>query len=717
MGGERDGLVEANVGRFRNEFRDMYDTAFPWVKTKKNKKDVEKPWLDDPEFKGLLEEKSNLYSKRVKGELSEEQKIEFDNLCKLINRTRQRLKRAYFHEKIEEAKGDLKTTWEVLGEVLNRRKCKRGAATCRYFEKDGVGITDGRKISEGFCKFYCGVGPELARKIGRQREGCFKDYLGPKVEDDLFLCPTTAVEVEEICKNLNPGKSAGWDGVSPRVIKAVATELAGPLSRLLNYCMREGHYPENFKVARVVPVFKAEDPTQFSNYRPVSVLPVLSQVFERVLYSRLIKFLDEHEVIISGQYGFRAGHSTVMAITDMVEKVRAAWASKEEALGVFIDLKKAFDTVDHEILLQKMDHYGIRGVAQGLMRSYLRDRTQYVCYGGYESERGKVECGVPQGSVLGPLFFLLYVNDMVASCKDLELVLFADDTNIFAKGKDPSELFNKVNTGMESLCKWFSHNKLTLNFKKTEYVYFGGGGKRVVPPGGLKIGGEQIRRVEGARFLGVWIDEGITWNGHIDRVRSRVGQLLGIIGRTSGTIGRESLLKLYNALVLPHLQYCLMAWGDFQGGHNTKQGVSLLRLQKKLVGIISGKRDGYHADPLFASLKILKIDDLYRQQLRVHAWKFWNGILPSSQAQALSRVTEVHTHNTRAAQRGLSIRTQDHKSIAYRVPKEWETLEEEQRDYKALTGFKKMSRGSFLTRYGEFKCEIGDCFVCGSTGN
>ena len=284
--------VEANVGRFRNEFRDMYDTAFPWVKVKKNKKDAEKPWLDDPEFKELLQEKSKLYSKKIKGQLSEEQKVELDNLCKLINRTRQRLKRAYFHEKIEEAKGDLKTTWEVLGEVLNRRK-RKDTGTCRYFEKDGVGITDGEKIAEGFCKFYCGVGPELARKISKQREGCFKDYLGPKVEEELFLCPTTAIEVEEICKNLNPGKSSGWDGVSPRVIKAVATELSGPLSRLLNYCMREGHYPENFKVARVVPVFKAEDPTQFSNYRPVSVLPVLSQVFERVLYSRLIKFLDK----------------------------------------------------------------------------------------------------------------------------------------------------------------------------------------------------------------------------------------------------------------------------------------------------------------------------------------------------------------------------------------------------------------------------------------
>ena len=233
------------------------------------------------------------------------------------------------------------------------------------------------------------------------------------------------------------------------MIKAVAGELASPLSQLLNLCMREGHYPGSFKVARVVPVFKAEDPTQFSNYRPVSVLPVLSQVFERVLYARLTKFLDQHEVIIPGQYGFRTGHSTAMAISDMVEKVRAAWNGKEVALGVFIDLKKAFDTVDHEILLQKMGHYGIRGVANKLIKSYLSDRTQYVCYGGYESEKGVVECGVPQGSVLGPLFFLLYVNDMVASCRELELVLFADDTNLFAKGKNPAELISKVNSGLQ----------------------------------------------------------------------------------------------------------------------------------------------------------------------------------------------------------------------------------------------------------------------------
>ena len=214
----------------------------------------------------------------------------------------------------------------------------------------------------------------------------------------------------------------------------------------------------------------SEDPTDFANYRPVSVLPVLSQIFERVLRARLVSFFDRHRVIIPGQYGFRAGHSTAMAVLEMVERVRGAWGKGNVALGVFIDLKKAFDTVDHRLLLAKLEHYGVRGETLGLLGSYLGGRAQYVVYGGHESGRGQVECGVPQGSVLGPLFFLIYVNDMVRACEGLNLVLFADDTNIFAEDRDPAELFGRVNRGLEGLSRWFKCNRLTLNLKKREYA-------------------------------------------------------------------------------------------------------------------------------------------------------------------------------------------------------------------------------------------------------
>ena len=232
------------------------------------------------------------------------------------------------------------------------------------------------------------------------------------------------------------------------------------------------------------------------------------------------------------------------------------------------------------------------------------------------------------------------------------------------------------------------------------------------PRGGLEVGGEQVRRVEGARFLGVWVDEGLGWEGHIGQVRARVGRLLGVLGRASAALGRGSLLLLYNGLVLPHLQYCLMVWGDFEGGGNVVLGGALLRYQKQFARLVEGTRGLYHADPLFARHGMLKVGDLYRQQLRVHAWRFWRGRLPENQAAMLRRAGDVHGHATRAARSGLFLSTRDHRAVGYRVPTEWGTLSEGQRGVGSLGAFKRGSRAGFLAGYGSFVCRRVGCVAC-----
>ena len=709
---ERAKGIEYNVAKFRNEFRDMYNESFPWVENKKSKRDREKPWLDDPEFKSLVEEKATLYKQKLRGLLDDVQQHRLADVNKEVNKMRKNLKKQYFKDKLDERVGDLRATWETLGEVLSGKKGKDRSSACRYFSGEDGPVTDGQKIVKGFCDFYCQVGPKLAARIPKEQHRGFKDYMGAAIEDNLILNPTTPQEVKEICLALEPNKGVGWDTISPRVIKGVAGELAGSLSRLYNCCMREGYYPTCFKVARVVPVFKGEDPTEFSNYRPVSVLPVLSQIFEKVIRTRLIRFLDDKKIIITGQYGFRAGHSTAMAVLDMIEKVRDAWGQGNVALGVLIDLKKAFDTVDHSILLAKLEHYGIRGKAYKLMESYLEDRTQYVLYDGYESERGPLSCGVPQGSVLGPLFFLLYVNDMAKASPELELVLFADDTNIFAHDKDPAVLFRRVNRGLDELNRWFRCNKLTLNLKKTEYMIFGTPRQRNAIHENLEIGGEVIRRVEGARFLGVWVDHDLKWSTHIDKVKTKVSQLLGVLGRARSSLDGSTLRTLYNGLVLPHLQYCLIAWGDFVGGRNKTQAESLLRYQKKFVGMIAEKTSKYHSDPLFAQYRILKIEDLYRQQLRMYAWQFWKQCLPESQANMFQRTAERHRHATRLAESGISTTSKDQGSIRYRMPKEWSDIPEDTRNCNSMVGFKEKSKKQLLEQYLRFECKRADCVIC-----
>ena len=228
----------------------------------------------------------------------------------------------------------------------------------------------------------------------------------------------------------------------------------------------------------------------------------------------------------------------------------------------------------------------------------------------------------------------------------------------------------------------------------------------------MVIGNESISRVEGAKFLGIWVDEGLKWSEQIEKVKSKVGRLLGVLGRASGTLGADSILRLYNALVLPHLQYCLMVWGDFEEGRNKKLGESLLRYQKKFVGLIAGKTGRFHSDPIFSQLHLLKIGDLYKQQLRVHAWKFLKGKLPQNQVAMLSKVSDTHRHNTRAAKNGLSLSSLDHRSLGYRVPKEWLSLPDEVREMSSLTGLKRKSKDNFLEIYKSFKCNSSVCTIC-----
>ena len=208
-----------------------------------------------------------------------------------------------------------------------------------------------------------------------------------------------------------------------------------------------------------------------------------------------------------------------------------------------------------------------------------------------------------------------------------------------------------------------------------------------MPPGGLEIGGEQIGRVEGAQFLGVWVDERLSWAGQIEKVGSKVGRLLGVLGRLGSVLGGRELLSLYNGVVLPHLQYCLMVWGDFLGGGNLTRGGLLLRHQKRFAGMVAGKRGRYHATPIMAEHGMLKIGDLYRQQLRVHAWRFWNGRLPENQAAMLSRVSDVHGYGTRSAGSGIHLGARDRGMVGYRVPTEWAALSGRLRGMGSLAGF------------------------------
>ena len=247
----------------------------------------------------------------------------------------------------------------------------------------------------------------------------------------------TEVTEEEIVKIIGNFKdsAAGWDDIKPSVIKHVKTSLKRPLAHISNLSFANGIFPNELKIANVVPIYKGNDEMEFSNYRPVSVLPVFSKLLERLMYNRLIDFINENKLLYKFQFGFQKGKSTNMALIMLIDKISEALDKGELAIGVFLDFSKAFDTVDHDILTRKLDLYGIKGIYNDWFKNYLDNRKQYVTYNSAKSESQVIKCGVPQGSILGPLLFLLYINDLSTVSDDLFSILFADDSNMFIVGK------------------------------------------------------------------------------------------------------------------------------------------------------------------------------------------------------------------------------------------------------------------------------------------
>ena len=257
-----------------------------------------------------------------------------------------------------------------------------------------------------------------------------------------------------------------------KVIQNTIQTPSSPLSHTINLSLFSGIVPDQLKVSRVIPLFKSGNKSYFINYRPVSVLPAFSKIFEKVFYNRLSVNLSKLNILCDNQYGFRKGYSTSFALIDLYDKISPALDNNEFAVGIFMDLSKAFDTVNYEILYIKLKHYGYFGTALEWIKSYLSDRYQLVHFGGYTSSLRPITCGVPQGSILGPLLFQIDINDISSVSSIAKLVLFADDTNLFFSGRDPVHLNNLVNEEIPKFSQWLMANKLTLNVDKTKFMIF-----------------------------------------------------------------------------------------------------------------------------------------------------------------------------------------------------------------------------------------------------
>ena len=658
-----DHSVEADPEKTYETIREITSTAykncFPITKKRfQRHKHKIQPWMTDNILQ-QIKKKDELYIKTRKA-TTEREKFELKRALKSHEKSLvesiENAKSTFFTEQFDNYKNDVKKTWDTIKTAINRRRHK--AQYPDFFTKNSENIFDKTEIANEFNRYFTTIGPELANSLDTTGKPTFSSYLGPQVSSRFSFRTTTTEEITKLINNLPNKRSAGVDGISSVLLRNINSIIAPALSIAINQSLHSGIFPSHLKIAKVIPLYKNKgSPNSFGDYRPISLLNVISKIYERAVYNQLYEYFTLNHLLYSSQYGFRTKHSTEDAAIELIDGINEQLDKDpyDQVLAVFLDLSKAFDTIDHDILFKKLEHYGVLGAPLQWLRSYLTDRKQFIHYDDVHSELLSILVGVPQGSVLGPLLFLIYINDATNASSALKFIHFADDTSLaqnvsffISENLSHSQTERRINAELSRVYDWLCVNKLSLNVSKTRCMLF----KHPKIPSvhqtyNLEINNEKIKCVKEFNFLGLILDEHLSWKPHVKKVRSKVCQTIGVIKRVRNILPLAGLKALYNSLVLPHLNNGLKLWGqDLQTETHAKQHAAFI-IQKRAIRVITRNKFFAHTSPLFKENNLLKIADIYKIQcLKLH-YKIEHDQVPEFYQSFITRNRDIHNHNTR----------------------------------------------------------------------
>ena len=454
---------------------------------------------------------------------------------------------------------------------------------------------------------------------------------------------TTLEEILKLIDSLDSKKAPGSDGVPCCLIKLTRDIIAPILCDLFNTCMRLSVFPDIFKIAEVKSLFKGGDRRVKGNYRPISLLPLFSKLFEKVIAKRLRSYFEANDILTYHQFGFRKSHSTELAVTNLYDSLLKKLDEKDITCAIFLDLAKAFDSVNHTILLQKLEKYGVRGLPLKLIESYLSNRWQYVKINGKSSELNCLNVGIPQGSILGPLLFLIYINDL-PNASNFFVKLFADDTFLSLSCQNFKELEKKTNYEIKKIYNWLKANKLTLNITKSKFMIISKR-KGVNTNFKLKINGLRLERCSSYKYLGLFIDEGLTWKNHVKHICQKMSKVCGIISKIRHCVNMKTLKIVYYALGYSYLRYCNIVWGS--ASKNILK--PLVALQNRILRIMTFAPFGrIDIDELYLKLRLLRLDKIHYLEKAKFMHRYYKNKLPSNFNNYFETQTAVtHSYNLR----------------------------------------------------------------------
>lgn len=608
--------TQAKYDKFIDTYQQHYEKAFPSpsaASRRKNERKNPKPWML-PWLEDACSRKNNAYKTFVLKPTTEN-KMKYEKLKNFTDKHIILAKNKFYADYFEKYSADSRKQWQMLNSLLNRKRNTK-SSSIKLHQDNGNKITNPKDVAEKFNQYFATIAEKLKENINTENHSgtSFKSNLPTPIVNSMYITPTDPIEVRLTIMSFKL-KSTSDTNIGAMQEAATVPGFTQMISEIVNSSFEQGVFPSQLKLAKVVPIHKGGSKTDVSNYRPISLLSAFSKIFEKLMHNRLYRFLTVSESLSDYQFGFRKRRSCEHALLVAQNELLSALSKKKIAMLLLIDFSKAFDMVDHEILLYKLQQYGIRGVANQWFRSYLEGREQYVSIDGHASVKRSLKYSVPQGSILGPLLFIIYINDLPNVNKFVKFILYADDANIIITGDTLAEIQDTFSELSPQIVRWVSQNQLLLNAKKTTYMIFSRKYNLELGNFTPTVNGNQIERKPVSCFLGLLLDDKLTWAQHIAAVKAKMSRYIGILYKLKQILPLKARLLTFNSLVQSHINYCCLVWG----ATNKSKLDIIFRTQKKAMRAVMAGSVNYfynegtcptHTKSAFTKFSILTVHNI-----------------------------------------------------------------------------------------------------------
>ena len=699
--------VNSALTFFNNTFVSILDRVAP-IKQIRIKQNSE-PWITS-EIIEKIRDRDNLlftFRKHKKSDI-------YSNFCKLRNEVQNLVKSAkrdYISSQIDLNKNKPKQLWNTLKQLGYSHKIKQNVNIGVTIDNEVV--SDGLLVANAFNKFYTTVADDLVKQLPASENKYNKSFVENFYKDrgvipnSFSLHVVSQKDITNYVKILNPKKSTGLDGISSRFLRDASGAISSQLQYVMNMSINSSQVPDLLKSAKVIPIYKKESKTEVTNYRPVSILCSLSKILERIVCDQVEDYLVKNSILYEFQSGFRSKYSTATCLTYLHDFVR-----KEISLGryvgmVMIDLRKAFDTVNHTILCDKLKAVGFDSSTVSWFQSYLQNRTQLVNVNGVSSDVMKISCGVPQGSILGPLLFNLYVNDMCSSV-DCKLILYADDSVLLVSHKDFEVVESTLSNNLQNLSVWLLDNKLSLHLGKTESMLFGSR-KKLKSHKSLNINcnNVNISCASEVKYLGTYLNQNMDGNSTVRKIVSKCNSRLKFMYRQAKFLSQDAKRTLCNALIMCHFDYCSSSWYN---SLDSKLKHKLQVCQNKVVRFVLNLGNRHHIGP--EELCELNWLDTHHRAMQLqmnHVYNIFHDNSPNYLKCNFLKISNCHSYNTRSRQYNFfvpQINSVSRKTFYYNSIIQWNNLPNGIKSSNTTLAFKQSLKEYLVAEMNRLESEV-----------